>query len=70
MAATKIIPVRVTQSQFDQIRLNATNQGFKTVSEYMRTHALEYNMRLQLQVQQLDASMKKVHEILTMEKLK
>ena len=70
MKATRIIPVRVTQSQYEQIRQNATSQGFKTVSEYIRMHSLKDSMSLQFQVQKLETSVKRVHELLAAEKLK
>ena len=70
MAATRIIPVRVTASQYEKIRQNATRQGFRTVSEYIRTHALAHNMPIQCQVQKLETSIKQVHELLAAEKLK
>ena len=70
MAAIRIIPVRVTQSQYDEIRQNATVQGFKTVSEYIRTHSLKDSMSLQFQIKTLETSVKKVHELLGAEKFK
>ena len=35
--------IRVTNNQFDRIKLNAQAKGFKTVSDYVRSLCLEHN---------------------------
>ena len=70
MAATRIIPVRVSCSQYDQIRGHASSSGFKSVSEFIRTRILDRDLPLLAKLGQLEESMDKIQELFEREKLK
>jgi len=70
MAATKIIPVRVSISQYDRIRCNATSSGFKSISEFIRTRILDQNLSLPVKLRQLEESMDKLQGLLERERFK
>jgi len=47
MPATKRLFIRVTKSQFERIKLNAQAKGFVTLSEYIRSLALDKDLCFQ-----------------------
>jgi len=53
MAATKKLIVRITQNQFERIRLNAQAKGYVTISEYIRSLALEKDLNFQSKFNEL-----------------
>ena len=44
MVNGKIVVTRVTKNQFERIKINAQAKGFKTISEYLRSLALERDL--------------------------
>jgi len=68
MAATRIIPVRVSSSQYDQIRCSATSGGFKSISEFIRTRVLDRDFSLRVKLRLLEESIDKIQELLARER--
>jgi len=53
MAKTKFIQIRVTKSQFEQIKNNAYAKGFINISAYIRKLALEQNSLFERKINEM-----------------
>lgn len=62
MVQTRYIHFRVTIRQFEQIKANADAEGFKTVSEYLRHLALQFNTHAQVKLNEIQKTTNKILE--------
>jgi len=53
MTNSKYLFIRVTKIQHERIRNNAEAKGFKTISSYIRTIALEYDLNSQKKIDEM-----------------
>ena len=63
MAQTRFIHFRVTGQQFEIIKNNASLEGFKTVSNYLRNIALREAPDVQKRISQIDEFSTKTYEL-------
>jgi uncharacterized protein (DUF1778 family) len=70
MAATRIIPIRVNKNQYDLIKYNATSQGYKSVSEFIRTRILDRGLSGLTKLRQLQKSLDNLLLLLARERFK
>ena len=70
MAATRIIPVRVNKTQYDRIKYNANSQGYKSVSEFVRTRILDQDLSYLTELRQLQKSLDNLLLLLARERFK
>lgn len=64
MPKNKQLIIRVTNDQFDRIRLNAQAKGFKTITGYIRYTCLEHNQNVESKILENNKILKELAEVI------
>ena len=65
MAQTRFIHFRVSNQQFEVIKTNASLEGYKTVSNYLRNLALFEAPDMQKRIAKIDETSSKTYDLLS-----
>lgn len=64
MRMTKLVFFRVNQEQFDRLKANASNKGFKTVSAYLRDATTKNSFLLESRLSSIDRKLAILDELI------